>query len=831
MEKIKGSILAKMIAWILISVSGTVMVISLLIGALFYEDNVYDSYYFENKSKQMIEEVGEQYAVKVMRDRELGTNLAYFKDTNFRYGLMKSDDIDKVDFNHAKYIESNLPANVKKDDLEIYYMPTNDKTIYYFEDSIFTFHDRSIYHFSEESRYTLYIDSICFDKQKGVFYYHASENDTFYPIKRVCITFDGTNYHYSYQYDVEQYTLDYYEDDNSTSESYIAEADDMLMQNIGNQKDSILEILTNEAGMDFGKLNETAFNCDNWNRMVFDNIREYSALDESLTIIQIKDNTKMVTGDKDYYLDDYYTLHVKLSDAYENYYVVVLPPEKIVADFHGDLYERAMYLLNFVEKYKYSIWVIFAVSAMITFALFIILMCGAGYRRNKETKEIYLQQTFWQKVPLEVEWILYCAINVFIITLCTVIIQSNEIDKLIIYFLFFGLLVAWLTLAELLNCAVRVKAGKWWKYTCCYWMISKLKKYVWCPLRYLIKKIVFGPFKYIAVLYQNRKIIWKFWLLFAGYKCIEGFIVILLGIDFESFFLLSIFEIVTFGIFSSLCIIQMQKLQEQSCRLAKGNYQEPVDTSKMFSAFKQHGENLNHIGEGITKAVEEKMKSEYFKTELITNVSHDIKTPLTSIINYVDLLGKEELNNDKAEEYLEILVRQSTKLKKLIEDLVEASKASSGNLPVTMEKLDLHVFLTQTVGEWTERLEQEKLELVVTKPEETVYINADGRHLWRVVDNLLNNICKYAQPGSRVYISIEKNQRIQLIFKNISKIQLNIAPEELLERFVQGDKSRNSSGHGLGLSIAQSLMNLMHGDLQLIIDGDLFKVILSFEEV
>ena len=232
----------------------------------------------------------------------------------------------------------------------------------------------------------------------------------------------------------------------------------------------------------------------------------------------------------------------------------------------------------------------------------------------------------------------------------------------------------------------------------------------------------------------------------------------------------------------------------------------------------------------MSKAVEERMKSERLKMELITNVSHDIKTPLTSIINYVDLLQKEELHNEKAAEYLEVLERQSSKLKKLIEDLVEASKASSGNISVVKEELDVGVFLIQTVGEFEEKLSAAGLELIINKPEETFYILADGRHLWRVVDNLMNNICKYAQPHSRVYVNLgTQSEYVEITFRNMSKFPLNISSDELTERFVRGDKSRNTEGHGLGLSIAKSLVEIMGGELQIVIDGDLFKVILQFQ--
>ncbi|MBQ8518534.1 MAG: HAMP domain-containing histidine kinase, partial [Agathobacter sp.] len=260
-----------------------------------------------------------------------------------------------------------------------------------------------------------------------------------------------------------------------------------------------------------------------------------------------------------------------------------------------------------------------------------------------------------------------------------------------------------------------------------------------------------------------------------------------------------------------------------------GDMSQPIDTSRMFWKFKEHGESINKVSEGIALAVEERMKSEHFKTELITNVSHDIKTPLTSIINYVDLIKKEDVQDEKLQEYVDVLDRQSARLKKLIEDLMEASKASTGNLTVNLEECDVEVLLTQIIGEFEEKLQKNQLAVVVEKPDVPVKMMADGRHIWRVLDNLLNNACKYSLPGSRVYVSLKAEKReAVIVFKNISKEALNIPSDELMERFVRGDSSRNTEGSGLGLSIAQSLTELMQGTMKLEIDGDLFKVTLRF---
>lgn len=269
------------------------------------------------------------------------------------------------------------------------------------------------------------------------------------------------------------------------------------------------------------------------------------------------------------------------------------------------------------------------------------------------------------------------------------------------------------------------------------------------------------------------------------------------------------------------------KLRDAARAIANGDMSAAVDISHMRGELRAHGEDINNIRGGISRAVEERMRSERFRTELITNVSHDIKTPLTSIINYVDLMEKEEPENEKTREYLEVIDRQSARLKKLIDDLMEASKASTGNLAVRLERCELGVLINQTVGEYQERLSDRGLELVTAKPDETVTVMADGRHMWRIFDNLMNNILKYAQSGTRVYLTLEKEGGdAVLIFRNISRARLELSGEELTERFVRGDVSRNSEGNGLGLSIAKSLAELQHGMLDIFVDGDLFKVVL-----
>ncbi len=252
---------------------------------------------------------------------------------------------------------------------------------------------------------------------------------------------------------------------------------------------------------------------------------------------------------------------------------------------------------------------------------------------------------------------------------------------------------------------------------------------------------------------------------------------------------------------------------------------QPPETCKYYGIFADMVQNINELNLHLKNSVYEQVKSERLKTELITNVSHDIKTPLTSIINYVDLLKKEACDNGKIKEYVAVLDRQSLRLKNLITDLMDASKITTGNVKVDLAQCELNVLVAQLVGEYQERLEQKNITSVVTMPQEPVYAMADGNHLARCIDNLMSNVSKYALEGTRFYIDIScEEENINIIFKNISRESLNIEPDELMERFVRGDASRNTEGNGLGLSIAESLLKLQDGKMQLDIDGDLFKV-------
>ena len=340
--------------------------------------------------------------------------------------------------------------------------------------------------------------------------------------------------------------------------------------------------------------------------------------------------------------------------------------------------------------------------------------------------------------------------------------------------------------------------------------------------------------KKLAILAFSGKL-FKAWTLFVllSYGAINGvFLTIFLsswryngGLEFMFSGLLLLGFNVASVYFAAKSLRNLTQLMEAAKELASGNLDYSLDSKDMSVAFVGFAESFQGIQSGLRKAVAEALKGERMKTELITNVSHDLKTPLTSIINYVDLLKKEDLNNENADEYLKVLEEKSARLKQLVEDLIEASKASSGNLNVSTEKVDMNQLIMQAYGEYEEKIVKAGLDIRMNIAEKDICVLADGKYLWRIIENLLSNALKYSMPNSRVYINIDKNDRYGILtIKNVSNFPLEISPEQLTERFIRGDTSRTTEGSGLGLSIAQGLTNLQGGRFKVDIDGDLFKV-------
>ena len=492
----------------------------------------------------------------------------------------------------------------------------------------------------------------------------------------------------------------------------------------------------------------------------------------------------------------------------------------------SDMTARDLYANSIVLRYCKPIVnmapCVLAISLIMILVMGGFLIAASGHRKGKET----IICNAFDRVPYDV--FLGAAI-VLVVSVNNLFLYYSYSTRDEIFLAFIcTAVVAFMIPPFLMTTATRLKTSGWAMFA---------NTLIWrlCKLLVRLVKWVFGKLRdTFRFLGRHFNLYWKWIGGLAGIALLRFILVVASGsaglaivLDLVCAALLAVFLI--------RVIVQMYRLKDGAKKIADGETDYKIDTTHMLPEFAAHGETLNCIQDSVRVAVAERMKSERMKTELITNVSHDIKTPLTSIINYVDILSKEGDLSDKEAEYLAVLQRQSARLKKLIEDLIEASKASTGNLEVHMEPTDVEMLLEQALGEFEERLAACKLQPVVTNyltkkygAQADCHVMADGRHLWRVFDNLIGNIIKYAQPNSRVYIDIDEAEQgeITVTFKNISKEPLNISGDELKERFVRGDRSRNTEGNGLGLSIAQSLMELQNGKVEIMIDGDLFKVVL-----
>ena len=441
--------------------------------------------------------------------------------------------------------------------------------------------------------------------------------------------------------------------------------------------------------------------------------------------------------------------------------------------------------------------VLFAALALFFFCF---LMASAGHWARHEG----IHLTWLDKIPADV-WL--------IVLLCTFFIGWEAF-----YYgwgrVFFCAALVPLVLLFLCAFAAQCKAGTVLRSA----LIARIARFLW--------RIVRSLFLGLWRIARNLPLLWKTALVMAGvfflemlfvltgYGSVDGIFVIMKAVE----------------LLAALYIaLNLRTLQKGGEKLARGDFSSPIDTKYLIGDFKRYGQELNDVQSGLEQAVQEQMKAEHLKTELITNVSHDIKTPLTSIVNYVDLLKKEDIPSPEAREYIAVLGRQSHRLKKLTEDLVEASKASSGVLNVDLQPTDVNVLFSQIEGEYQERLAACQLTLVTQPPAPGTVIRADSRLLSRVMDNLVSNICKYALPSTRVYVvSTLSREAVTISFKNVSRDELNISPDELMERFVRGDASRHTEGSGLGLSIARSLVQLQGGRFDLAIDADLFRADITF---
>lgn len=486
-----------------------------------------------------------------------------------------------------------------------------------------------------------------------------------------------------------------------------------------------------------------------------------------------------------------------------------------------DIFYYITRIYTFIENNEKLLVALSVISAVLTLALFVFLMYSAGHKKGVDG--IYISR--FDKFPYDITAVLTALFSAALIAFAVFITEqisfSSYYNNSVLPFVmpFYALTVMAVSVFLTVFCitsAVRLKTRTLIKST----LIYKILRFIFKQLKRF--------FRFCVYVLRRIPTIWKSVTVISVIFLIEFIMSVAISDGDGSALILIAFNL-AIAVSAVLFCIMFSEIKNGTEKIAKGNTEEKINEYRMLGDLKVHAQNINSINDGIATAVEQKMKSERFKTELITNVSHDIKTPLTSIINYVDLLSKENIDNENAEEYIEVLSRQSSKLKKLIEDLLEASKASTGNLTVNFTKIEIGTLLSQTLGEYEDRFAGKQLEPVLNNSSQPLFISADNRHIWRIFDNIFNNIAKYAQPNTRVYIDVSpKSGTVEITFKNISKEKLNISGDELMERFVRGDSSRNTEGSGLGLSIAKSLAELQKGRCDVQIDGDLFKVTLTF---
>ncbi len=758
-----------------------------------------------------------EYSIRALSDYENNYRMDELKDTRFRYGVIHKDNIEDLDLNDRKIYEvCNFEQDKIIDREELY----KSLTVY-----SCTIRPGTYFRLGNSLLGNSYISN-------GYSYEETAQEEVEYVVKQVYYTGDTGHFYYLAQTEEGKNLIYPVKEEIGQVETAAGRIDLEEGQYYG-AKD-LVRIRSGEEGTSYEWEADESF------RIIIEpEVSRYVADIELITYPKLTETGTMMPaiGEEDYTAYSYSdgvirtweNKAVKKDDT--SYYVISYVQRGEQGNYTNNLPElpgmwgnmndftRMESLVDIVLKSHYSFYEIFLSMLLVSFVTLGICIRGAGHRFGDEK----IVPGFLQKIPFDVflvgTWML---IGLCLSLVVAVVSEGNYVS--LAFALCLGipalLLGEFLGLISVMDFAVRLKTKNCLKSTLCFQCLKWVGKCVKKFFRWLKR----GG----EACQKALPMLWKAWIIMGFLALVELIFVAGLANDGELVMLFLLEKAVLYPLIT-ICLLQMRKLKEQAGKLALGDMENTVDTSRMFWEFKQHGENLNKIREGINSAVEQRMKSERFKTELITNVSHDIKTPLTSIINYVDLLSKEDIENPKVQEYLEVLSRQSARLKKLIEDLMEASKASTGNLAVALESCNAGILVTQTIGEFQEKLKDSQIDLIVQGSEGEILIPADTRHLYRVFDNLMNNICKYAQEGTRAYVNVErKGAECEIIFRNISKYPLNIGSEELMERFVRGDSSRNTEGSGLGLSIANSLTELMKGRMNLVTDGDLFKVILTF---
>ena len=811
MKRLKYSIPARFLAVLLTVLSAVTAIVGGFTVFMIQETGLYAAP-LEQVISRNFKALQEFYSAKIYLNKD--TNPDCLKNTNLEYGIIKGEHTANLylkDISKYDYYNFSITTPPKKNSFVISFsenqVTCNKEEPTLFE-SLFNQYDYYIYDTNEELC-QLPLKNLLYNSENGVFYYNTSE----------------------YIFPVYHITLSsiYVKQKKEVSKEQLA--DKPLSGYISFTLNPKTLQYESDSGL-FEPLDTAEYR--KWQRLTTQS--NYWFYPYDILVLSDKDLPAVInTNENDIWLtnneenESFRSYDIKYC---VNYYASALnSPDNTVSIISNipealdvqknDLFVQQKNALTFL----YTIRIPCIVLTICSSICFLLLLAFCCYTTGSKADTASVPVTWLHRLPV----LLYLAgagICITGLTAAMIWYLEKLIHTNIMYFLpclfLLSIAVLFLILAAM-NLSRRYKAGIFWKSTLSCFLLTRARRLLaWTK----------GIIRYIWQLFcENTSLLLKGFLILGAICFAETLLTLFAIASYGDGIVLWIIIKLAEFIAALVVLLQMKHLQTGSRLLAEGDLEHKLDTSRMFWEFKKHGEYLNQIGNGMTIALKERMKSEHFRTELITNVSHDIKTPLTSIINYIDLLQRENISPETAKEYLEVLERQSARLKKLIEDLMDASKASTGNLTVVSEECDIDILLTQIFGEFEEKLSSNQLELITQSPDTSVLILADNRHLWRIFDNLMNNICKYAQPGTRVYVNLEADEtNARIIFRNISRYPLTVSGEDLLERFVRGDISRNTEGNGLGLSIAQSLAELMHGSLKIVTDGDLFKAILTFPQ-
>ncbi len=537
---------------------------------------------------------------------------------------------------------------------------------------------------------------------------------------------------------------------------------------------------------------------------------------EYITYEEAKDKTKFL-GTSDFYIVEESGNIVPL----KIHYAILADDSRGV----NDRYKSAFDWINVANSLKYFVFVILFLALLIMVILLCVITINAG-TTDSETGEIV--PSFVDKIPLDL-WALavicFSAVAWMVIGLTSAADVDMVLNNLVVVITFVTYVM--LLMAFLQTISVRVKMGRIYKNTVLYRIFRKFKRKTPRKIRVFFGdlsffgKLILGITAYVVFEAAILAVMARLGI-YSG-EATQTFTTFLIVWGMTRLMIIPIFVLVA---------INLNYIREEGERLAGGILDSSVTDKLSISVFKSHGKNLEQIRKEINKAMEQELRSERLRSELITNVSHDIKTPLTSIMSYIDFLQRDNLSEEERKEYLAIVAKHTEKLAVLARNLVEFSQITSGGIEVKREKTSLNIIIEQTIEEYALKLEQSELMPRVTMPEKEIFVMGDGEWIWRIFSNLFNNACKYAAGGTDVEISLDENNGKAVIrIANISKSALHVEGDELFERFVRGDSSRHTEGNGLGLSIARSLAELQGGTLDISVKGDTFAAVVVFDSV